>query len=146
MVSRSHTLVAALVAVGASAVLSSAFAADLGKNLAGESCQSAGSLTPDQPGAVTCGGTAVAVGRITYVPAPQDPAAAHMALAQYVKSQSQDFDCGETQWTGASVLRICTLKSSGWPRIHADHDARPTIAAGTAGRNRPGFARGGSAG
>lgn len=117
MVNRTHIFVALLLTVGAWSSLSNAVAADLGKNLAGESCRSAGALTPDQPTPITCGGDGAAVGQISYVPAPQDPAAAHAALVQYVQSQSQDIDCGETQWTGASALRICTLKSNGWPLI-----------------------------
>jgi CHAT domain-containing protein len=117
MVSRSQILVAALLSLAAGAALSGAFAADLGKNLAGESCRSSAALTPDQPTAIACGGSDAAVGQISYVPAPQDQAAARTALAQYVQSQSQDIDCGETQWTGASALRICTLKSNGWPHI-----------------------------
>ena len=92
-------------------------AADLGKNLAGESCQSAGPLTPDQPTAIACGGASNAVGQISYVPAPQDQAAGRNALAQYVQSQSQNLECGETQWAGGVALRICALKSNGWPRI-----------------------------
>ena len=117
MVNRTHILVAALLSLGAGAVLSNAFAADVGKNLAGESCRSTGPLTPDQPMAIVCGGGDAAVGQISYVPAPRDQAARRGALTQYVQSQSQDIDCGETQWTGASALRICTLKSNGWPRI-----------------------------
>jgi CHAT domain-containing protein len=92
-------------------------AADLGKNLAGESCQSAGPLTPDQPTTIACGGASNAVGQISYVPAPQDQAAGRNALAQYVQSQSQNLECGETQWAGGVALRICALKSNGWPRI-----------------------------
>jgi CHAT domain-containing protein len=123
VVKRSHILVAALFSLGAAAVLSNAMAADLGKNLAGESCQSVGSLSPDQPTAIDCGGAATSVGQISYVLAPQDQAARRAALAQYVQSQSQDIDCGETQWTGATALRICTLKSNGWPRIVIGADA-----------------------
>src|SRR5277367_5317469 len=103
MVSRSHILVAALLAVAAGGAQSSAFAADLGKNLAGESCQSAGALTPDQSTMVDCGGAPV--GRISFIIAPQDQAAVQAALTQYVQSQSQDIDCGETQWIGANALR-----------------------------------------
>ena len=114
MVSRSQISIAALLSLVACVGFSTAFAADVGKNLAGESCQSAGRLTADQPTAISCGGAPV--GQISYVPAPRDQAAA-AALAQYVESQNQDIDCGETQWTGASALRICTLKSNGWPRI-----------------------------
>ena len=121
MVSRSHLLIAGLLSVAALAAYSNAFAADLGKNLAGESCQTSGALTPDQPTDIMCGGAVV--GQISYVPAPPDQTARHTALAQYVLSQSQDIDCGETQWTGASALKICTLKSNGWPRIVIGADA-----------------------
>lgn len=117
MISRSHIFAAALLSAAMGAALSSAMAADLGKNLAGKSCQSEGTLTPDQPAAITCGGAEGAVGQISYVPAPTDQAAARTELLQYVRSQSQDIDCGETQWTGATALRICTLKSNGWPRV-----------------------------
>ena len=123
MVSRAYILAAALLSVAAGAPLSNAIAADLGKNLAGESCQSVGSLTPDQPTAIACGGAGAEVGQISYVPAPTDQAARRAALTQYIQSQNQDVDCGETQWTGATALRICTLESNGWPRIVIGADA-----------------------
>jgi len=114
VVKRSHSLVVAL-ALAAATFVSGAIAADLGKNLAGESCRSSGPLAPDQPTKISCGTDSAAVGQISYVPAPQDRTAQRTALTQYV--QSQDLDCGDTQWIGASALKFCALKSNGWPRI-----------------------------
>jgi CHAT domain-containing protein len=119
VVTRSHILVAAVFALTASVSVSGATAADLGRNLAGETCQSAGPLSADQATAFTCGGATDAVGAVAYVPAPPDPAAQHDALEKVVRSQSENLNCADPQWmgSGAFALRICTLKSNGWARI-----------------------------
>ncbi len=122
---RSHILVAAVLVLAANAATSGAAASDLGKNLAGETCQSAGPLSADQATTITCGGGTDAIGAVAYVPAPPDPAAQHGALDQLVRSQSENLDCADPQWMGggAFVLRICTLKSNGWARIVLGMDA-----------------------
>lgn len=107
------------LAFAASAMLSSAYAVGLGKNLAGESCESAGPLEADQPTSITCDGTTDAVGQVTFVQAPADPSARHAALEQLVQSQSDNLNCTDLQWigTGPIALKVCTLKSNGWSRI-----------------------------
>lgn len=119
MTKRPQIVFACVLAFAAGAMLSSAHAAGLGKNLAGESCESAGPLEADQPTAITCDGTTDAVGQATFVQAPADPAARHAALEELVRSQSDNLNCSDPQWigTGSIVLKICTLKSNGWSRI-----------------------------
>jgi CHAT domain-containing protein len=118
------TIAAVILPLAAGAAISSAKAVELGKNLASESCQSAGALAPDQSIAITCGDTTDVIGHATYVPAPQDQAARRATLTQLVQSQSDDLDCADPQWVGAAAaLEICTLKSNGWPRIVLGIDA-----------------------
>ncbi len=97
-----------------------ASAAELGKNLAGEMCRSDGSLVLDRPQTIFCGDTSQAsadAGQVSYLLAPPDEAALHTALAQAVQPR-QDVNCGEVQWIGAHIaLRVCSLKSNGWPRV-----------------------------
>lgn len=116
MVMRSYIAAGAILLAGAAAS-SAAQAQNLGSDLSGSSCQIAGSLTPDQSTAINCGGMSSPVGKISYVPAPTDPSAQRAALLEYVATQNENLDCAAAQWAGASVLRTCTLKSNGWPRI-----------------------------
>ncbi len=94
-----------------------ASAADLGKDLAGETCHSDGPLAFDQPTLIHCGEDSEIAGLAAYVQAPKDKATSREALAQYVRSSNQSLNCEDTQWIGNVALRICALKSNGWPRI-----------------------------
>ena len=93
MVGRHRILIAALLSAGAA--LSTAGAADLGKNLAGEICRSAGPLAADQATAITCGASQEAIGSAIFAPAPPDRAQTRSELTQLVQSQSDGLDCGE---------------------------------------------------
>lgn len=119
MVKRTHIAMAGAVALAAVAAVCAASAADLGKNLAGEACRSDGPLALDQPTMIHCGDAPDAAGQVTFVTAPKDKATWHDGLAQFVLSSSQNLNCEDTQWIGDghTALRICTLKSNGWPRI-----------------------------
>jgi CHAT domain-containing protein len=117
MVTRTHLLSLLVAALGVAAA-SPAFAADLGKNLAGETCQWSGSPAVDQPAAITCGTQPVAT--ISVLPMrtlPQDAAARRSAIAQLSVSGYAEATCDPAKWLGATMLRTCTLNSNGWPRI-----------------------------
>ncbi len=89
------------------------------KTLPVEACHSDGALALDQPVSIHCGEDSETAGQATFIPAPKDSATAHAALAQFVRSAGQNLNCEDTQWIGdgRTALRICTLKSNGWPRI-----------------------------
>lgn len=112
-------LSAAALCVAAASPVS---ATELGRNLAGETCQSSGVAAPDQPVSVMCGGAAEAIGQISIVPLsqmlPSDVTARRTALASMIGSNNDAQICGDPQWIGsATLLRICKLKSNGWPRV-----------------------------
>lgn len=119
MMRRAYAL-AALMSLCAAMASFGVSAADLGKNLAGEACRSEGSLVPDRRQAILCGDSAqtAEAGQVSYLAAPKDQAALHTALLQAVQSR-QDLNCDDPQWIGSGriALRICSLKSNGWPRI-----------------------------
>lgn len=118
MVKHTHFFLAA--ALGLAAV-PAAHAADLGKNLAGESCQSSGTLEAGEALAITCGGATDAAGQVSVVPLGQaisaDSAAHRTFLENLLTTPSADAGCDDVHWYGHLALRICTLKSSGWPRV-----------------------------
>lgn len=119
MVMRRYAL-AVSISLAAGALVSAASANDLGKNLAGETCRSAGPLAFGQPVNIRCGDTGQTdAGEVTAFPAPQDKTQWHNALAQLAHTPRLDLNCEEPQWTasGRVALRICSLKSNGWPRI-----------------------------
>ncbi|HVP85603.1 MAG TPA: CHAT domain-containing protein [Rhizomicrobium sp.] len=116
---RRAVVTAALVSLFAAMAGCGASAAELGKNLAGETCRSDGALVLDRSQAILCGDTAQGsdAGQVSYLMAPKDPAGLHTALARAVQPR-QDLNCDDVQWIGANTaLRICSLKSNGWPRI-----------------------------
>ncbi|HEY4125990.1 MAG TPA: CHAT domain-containing protein [Rhizomicrobium sp.] len=92
-----------------------ASAADLGKNLAGEACHSDGPLVSGIPVSIRCGDAQEAAGQVAFVPAPKEKP--RDGLAQFILSSSQNLNCEDPQWIGDVALRICTMKSNGWPRI-----------------------------
>lgn len=97
---------------------SHASAVELGRNLAGETCQMDGALVVDRPQTIFCGARAEA-GRISFLPAPGDAAAMRAALTQLVQP-GMELNCGDPKWVGQSgrvVLSICSLKSNAWPRV-----------------------------
>lgn len=98
-----------------------ASAADLGRNLAGETCQSSGVAAPDQPISVKCGTSDEAVGTIGIVPrvtvAPSDPAEQRKSIASLIGVAGTQATCAEPEWVGNTLLRVCTLNSNGWPRV-----------------------------
>lgn len=119
MVTRLHAL-AVSISLAAGVLATAASADDLGKNLAGESCRSAGPLALAQQVSIRCGDAGqTEAGDVTAFPAPQDRTTWHNALAQLAHSPRQDLNCQEPQWTasGRVAVRICSLKSNGWPRI-----------------------------
>src|SRR6185437_15792349 len=119
MVTRLHAL-AVSISLAAGVLATAASADDLGKNLAGESCRSAGPLALAQQVSIRCGDAGqTEAGDVTAFPAPQDKTTWHNALAQLAHTPRQDLNCQEPQWTasGRVAVRICSLKSNGWPRI-----------------------------
>ncbi len=102
-------------------VISAASAADLGRNLAGETCQSSGVAAPDQPVDVKCGISEDAVGSVGVVPLvkalPSDAAGHRAAIESLIGMEGAQASCGEPQWVENALLRVCTLKSNGWPRV-----------------------------
>lgn len=118
MVKHTHILLAALLGLAAT---SAAHAADLGKNLAGESCKTSGTLAPGTPLSITCGGVTDTAGQLSVIPlgqsVPTDPAGHRAALEALLTLPSADANCGDEQWFGGMGLRVCTLKSGGWPRV-----------------------------
>jgi CHAT domain-containing protein len=119
MVTRARLLlIAAATAVLASA--SSAFAADLGKSLAGETCQSQGAPAVDQPVPVICGTNIEPVAQVFVLPTqalPPPGAARRAAIEQLSVARNAEATCDAAQWFGATMLRVCMLNSNGWPRI-----------------------------
>lgn len=118
MVKHTHIFLATVLGLAA---VPAAHAADLGKNLAGESCSSSGALDAGDPLTITCGGATDAAGQVSVVPlgqaVPTDAARRRTFLEGLLTLPSADASCGDTQWFGRTALRICTLKSSGWPRV-----------------------------
>jgi len=100
-------------------------AATLGNNLAGEACWSSVAPAPDAPAPIACGSSAETVGQVWTVPLdqpwPRDANGRRNTILRLVASQSEDekIDCEAPRWIGSHdvLLRTCTLKSSGWPRI-----------------------------
>lgn len=119
MVTRLHILAGSIL-FAAGVLASAASAEDLGKNLAGESCRSAGPLSPGQAVNIRCGDAGQTdAGDVTKFAAPQDKTQWHGALAQLAQTPRKDLNCEEPQWTasGRVAVRVCTLKSNGWPRV-----------------------------
>jgi CHAT domain-containing protein len=115
-----HTHVLLAVALGL-AVAPAAHATDLGKNLAGESCKSSGTLAAGTPLTIVCGATTDAAGQVSVIPLGHnisaDPAGHRTAIESLLTLPAADANCGDAQWFGHVAMRVCTLKSSGWPRI-----------------------------
>jgi CHAT domain-containing protein len=114
-----------LLAAACLSWVSQAGAAELGKNFAGESCRLGAAPAPDAAAVIACGDSTEAAGQMWVVvpdrPFPK-PANAHRdAILHLIASESEDekLDCAAPQWvgTGSVVLRICALRSNGWPRI-----------------------------
>jgi CHAT domain-containing protein len=103
------------------AISSAAYAADLGKNLAGETCTASGVLSSGEPEAISCGGASEVAGEISAIPlgqsAPANPAQRRDFLAALLSLPIANAKCAEAQWFGNMALRICKLKSNGWPRV-----------------------------
>ncbi|HUN52509.1 MAG TPA: CHAT domain-containing protein [Candidatus Sulfotelmatobacter sp.] len=119
MVTRARLLPLAVAAFGLAAA-SPALAADLGKNLAGETCQWSGSPAVDQPVSIMCGGATQPVATISVLPSqnlPRDVIARRSAIAQLSVAGYAQATCAPAKWYGATMLRTCTLNSNGWPRI-----------------------------
>ncbi len=114
--------------LGAAAILAAgaaAFAADsgtgLGQSLTGEACRLDG-------GVIVCGTENAGSLRVSQLTAslPADPAARRAALVAGARAlpeglaTEQDIACDPGQWIGGggseSVLFLCTLRSSNWPR------------------------------
>lgn len=122
MVTRLHAI-AMSVALAACALGLPASANDLGKNLAGDSCRSAGPLAVGSPVTIRCG--EAEVGQVTAFQPPQDKTQWRNALSQLAHTPRLDLNCEDPQWTpsGRVALRICSLKSNGWPRIMLAEEA-----------------------
>jgi CHAT domain-containing protein len=89
----------------------------LGQNLAGETCHASGTAVPGVSASITCGSGADSVGELRVVPLAQAQND-HAAIAALAAPHDGEMTCGDPQWTSANnVLLICTLQSSGWPRI-----------------------------
>jgi CHAT domain-containing protein len=119
MVTRTRLLLAAAT-LGFAAVCSPVLAADLGKNLAGETCQSTGIPAVDQPAPITCGAAADPVATVSILPMqalPQAAAERRPAIERLSVSRNAQETCAAAQWFGATMLRTCTLNSNGWPRV-----------------------------
>jgi len=118
VVKHTHVLLAAALGL---TVASAAHAADLGKNLAGESCKSSGTLAAGAPLTIVCGATTDAAGQVSIIPlghaVPADAAGHRTAVENLLTLPATDANCGDAQWFGHIVMRVCTLKSSGWPRV-----------------------------
>ncbi|HWA29959.1 MAG TPA: CHAT domain-containing tetratricopeptide repeat protein [Rhizomicrobium sp.] len=100
---------------------SAAHAADLGKNLAGETCQLSGAALIGQPATISCGGSTDVAGQLSVTSIgqgiPTDPAGRRAALERVLSMVNTEANCGDAEWHGRLLLRICTLKSNGWPRV-----------------------------
>lgn len=119
MVKKAPILVA--VAAFGLAVASGAYAADVGKNLVGETCQMSGNALVGQPASITCGGASNAVGQLSVFSlgqgVPTDSAGRQAALAQMLAIAGTEAKCDDGQWFGHLLLRVCTMRSNGWPRV-----------------------------
>ena len=118
MVMRTRLLLAAAT-LGLAAASSAASAADLGKNLAGESCQVSGTPAVDQPASISCGTATEPVATVSVLPTTTLPQGAtrHGAIEQLSVARDAQATCDTAQWVGVTMLRTCTLNSNGWPRI-----------------------------
>jgi len=118
VVKHTHFLLAAAFGL---TIASAAHAADLGKNLAGESCKSSGTLAVGDSLKISCGSTSGTSGEVTAVQlklgASADAAEHKRAAESLLTLPAVDANCGDPHWFGHIVMRICTLKSSGWPRV-----------------------------
>jgi CHAT domain-containing protein len=118
VVKYTHLLLAAALGL---AVSSAAQAADLGKNLAGEACESSGGLSAGGVAAITCGTSTEAAGQVSVMPlgrsTPTDPAQRKTFLEGLLALPSSDAACAAPQWFGHMAMRICILKSNSWPRV-----------------------------
>jgi len=125
VVKQTHLFIAtALLLASASA----ANAADAGKNLAGETCKtSSGFLGAGNPLTISCDASGSATGQVSIIPlgqsAPVDPAQRRTFLENLLVLPVADGTCGDAQWFGHLAMRVCTLKSSGWPRVLIGQEA-----------------------
>jgi CHAT domain-containing protein len=111
-----HTL---LLTVFGLALATAAHATDLGKNLAGETCQASGAA--GQSLTIVCGSVSGAAGQVSMTPLgqgiPADSAGRRTAIERLVSMPETEASCGDALWSGDVLLRVCTLRSSGWPRV-----------------------------
>jgi CHAT domain-containing protein len=122
MKNKLHVLLAAACLGGC---LQQAAAAELGRNFAGELCHIGSAPLPDAPAAISCGDSSAAAGQIWVIAPDQVLAMAanarRDAIIRLIASESEDetLDCAAAQSIGSGnvLLRICTLRSNGWPRI-----------------------------
>jgi CHAT domain-containing protein len=119
MVTRARLLLAA-ASLGIAAISSAALAADLGKNLAGETCKISGIPAIDPSAPITCGASTAPVASVSLLPMQtllQDPAARRSAIEQLSAARNAQATCAPAQWIGATMLRTCTQNGNGWPRL-----------------------------
>jgi len=118
VVNYTHLLLAAALGL---AVSTAAQGADLGKNLAGETCKSSGAISAGAPATITCGSSTEPAGQTSVFPlgksTPADPAQRRSYLEVLLTLPSSDATCATPEWFGHQALRICTLKSNSWPRV-----------------------------
>src|SRR3569833_2068522 len=101
VVKHTHLLLAAALGL---ALSSAAQASELGKNLAGETCKSSGTLNAGQAAAITCGASTEPAGQMSAVPlgrsAPADPAQHKSFIEGLLTLPSADATCDSPQWFG----------------------------------------------
>lgn len=116
---------AILISLAAAVCAAPARATDVGNNLAGESCRLDGTPQSGQPAQIYCGAATEAIGQLEATALPQDATVRHAALAQFLQSTSEGYDCGDAQWTadGKVALRVCAMKGTGWAHIVIAVDA-----------------------
>jgi CHAT domain-containing protein len=102
----------------------------LGQNMGGEFCRADGDLTEAKPVDIFCADTTQSVGRLQVTALgtslPADPVARRAAIFARAKNiasgflVSEQISCDSGQLlngAGGSVLFLCTMQSSSWPRI-----------------------------
>ena len=112
---------AALCAVGATALAANTGGASLGQTLTGETCRA-------NEGKIYCGTEESGTLRVSTLPStlPSDPTAHRAAVIAGARAlpeglaTARDVTCDPGQWIGngsETVLFLCTLRASNWPRV-----------------------------
>ena len=100
------------------ALCGGARAADLAKDMAGESCALSGAVSLSNPAALTCGGVAAGSVRLVSLGAPAGAARiATLTTAARAAIATADVTCSDTALDADTVLLLCAAGSTTAPRL-----------------------------